>query len=200
MSSLNIRLAQKTDIPLWESYVLNHAGSSVFHLWRWGDLADLYNHQRIYLLAEDNEKVVGVLPLIFIKSFIFGRKIISLPFCEYGCPLTKSQDPEAALIDRSLEIARNVRAQSVEFRGVPSEGTTVFAAKGFKLLGKNVTFKLDLRRGKEASWTGLSGGRGGGAGLFPPDRVEKNFFGKTPLVLVFFLGGGGGGCYFFFKK
>lgn len=144
----------------WNAFVRRHPEASVFHLWQWGDLAeDVYHHRRIYLKVDDGGKLVGVLPLIFIKSFIFGRQLISLPFCEYGGPLVKESEAEAALVDRALEIARDNRVGSLEFRGVPRQTCSIIESRGFKSLGKNVTFKLDLSLGKDAVWNGFEGGR-----------------------------------------
>lgn len=143
----------------WNNFIKNHPNASVFHRWEWGGLADLYGHERFYLLAKEGDEVVGVLPLVFIKSFLFGRQLISLPFCEYGGPLAGRAETAAALVRRGLEIAKDHRAESVELRGVSSQLCPVVEDWGFKPLEKNVTFKLDLALGKEAVWKGCEGGR-----------------------------------------
>lgn len=154
MPSLNIKQAQKIDAEAWNGFVEAHLKASVFHRWEWGNLADLYNHERFYLLVEE-----GVLPLVFIKSFIFGRQLISLPFCEYGGPLVGNVETAKALVKRALEIAKDNRAESVELRGVSPQLCSAVENLRFRPLGKNVTFKLDLSLGKEAVWNGLEGGR-----------------------------------------
>ena len=162
---MNIRIAREIDKEVWNEFVSAQPAASVFHRWEWGNLADLYNHKRFYLISEEGppeaDRVVGVLPLVFIKSLIFGRQLISLPFCEYGGPLVGESASSAAgaLVDRALEIARDNRAGSVEFCGVPRKISSAVEGRGFKPLGKNITFKLDLTLGKETVWEGLEGGR-----------------------------------------
>ena len=43
-----------------------------------------YNHKPLYLIAKENGVIKGVLPLFLMRSVIFGKKLVSVPFAPYG--------------------------------------------------------------------------------------------------------------------
>lgn len=66
--------------PFWNSYVQQHACGLPQHLAGWQDvIQNTYGYQTRYLLAEKNEKIVGVLPLFLVDSFILGRTVRTMP-------------------------------------------------------------------------------------------------------------------------
>lgn len=70
---------------LWDSFVTRHKDGSFFHLSGWKRVIEqAYGHDTCYLLAQENERIVGVLPLGHIKSRLFSNALISNPYCVYG--------------------------------------------------------------------------------------------------------------------
>ena len=47
-------------------------------------LGDVYRHVTWFLYAEDQGRIVGVLPLAQVKSLLFGHSLVGLPFTVYG--------------------------------------------------------------------------------------------------------------------
>ena len=41
--------------------------------------ARAFGHESIYLMAQDGDRLCGVLPLVYIHSVVFGRSLTSLP-------------------------------------------------------------------------------------------------------------------------
>ena len=70
----------------WNRFVEHHPRATVAHLAGWGEIArEVYGHESIYLTAQDGDgDVVGVLPLILVRSRLFGRRLVSMPFLDYG--------------------------------------------------------------------------------------------------------------------
>jgi FemAB-related protein (PEP-CTERM system-associated) len=60
--------------------------------------------------------VVGVLPLVFLRSHLFGRQVVSLPFLNYGGVLASDGQAAAALVARAADEARTFGASHVELR------------------------------------------------------------------------------------
>ena len=84
------KVTDESTCDAWNSFVKEHPYSTPYHLWEFGEvLTSTYGYERHYLIAKSNSRVLGVFPLILIKSRVFGNKLISLPFCEYGGPLIK---------------------------------------------------------------------------------------------------------------
>lgn len=73
----------------WDSFVRAQPGWSHFHLHGWrAIMTDVLGHDAPYLVATSPDGVVrGVLPLVRVKSAVFGHFLVSMPFLNYGGPL-----------------------------------------------------------------------------------------------------------------
>ncbi len=67
-------------------------------------------------MAEQDGAIVGVLPLVHVKSRLFGNTLISTPFCVYGGPLALDRETAAALENAGCSLMRRTGARAVEFR------------------------------------------------------------------------------------
>ena len=56
-----------------------------------------YKHKLVYLVAKEEGELKGVLPLFLMKSFIFGKKLVSVPFALYGYVCADNETVEHAL-------------------------------------------------------------------------------------------------------
>ena len=76
----------------WDAFVDACPHSSGYHLWRWRRVFErTFGHRTLYLAARSSEgEVVGVLPAVIIRSWLFGRFMVSLPFVNYGGVLAAS--------------------------------------------------------------------------------------------------------------
>lgn len=134
----------------WDRFVEQHPSATVAHLQAWGSvISGAYGHQAIYLVAEDGSEVTGVLPLVLMKSRLFGRRLVSMPFLDYGGILAeKGSEAEAELARAALNLARHHRAQSMGLRQFQPTGLPQPIADG------RVTMLLRLTS-EEAVWKAL---------------------------------------------
>jgi hypothetical protein len=102
----------------WDRFVERHAAATVGHLSAWGRIAQqAYGAEPIYLTAEDAGEPVGVLPLVLTQSRLFGRRLTSMPFLDYGGVLAEpGRGVEQALVEAALAVARERRAQTLRRR------------------------------------------------------------------------------------
>jgi len=102
----------------WEQFVESHLEASQYHALAWGGLIHrVFGHMPYYLMARDQEgQVRGVLPLIYMKSPLFGRFLTSMPFLNYGGVLCESADARDALLNAAAEVARGLEATHIELR------------------------------------------------------------------------------------
>ena len=63
-----------------------------------------YNHKPLYLIAKENGEIKGVLPLFLMKSIIFEKKLVSVPFAPYGGVCADSETVKNALIEKAKRI------------------------------------------------------------------------------------------------
>ncbi len=75
----------------------------------------MFGHPTIYLAARDGTGLVGVLPLVLVRSPIFGRFLVSMPFVNYGGPLG-SAEAVRALAEEAVRIAAAERVKLLELR------------------------------------------------------------------------------------
>ncbi len=106
------------DTSNWDAFVKKTPGASVYHLSRWREIIkSCFGHQSIYLYAEnDSGEILGVLPLVRLKSILFGDFLVSIPYFNYGGALAVCESIEIALMRRAAVIADELSIEHVEFR------------------------------------------------------------------------------------
>jgi len=144
----------------WNAFVDAHTESSGYHRWGWRRVFErAFGHETTYLAARQHGDVVGVLPLVAIKSWVFGRSLVSLPFVNYGGVLAANAGVARALIDHTATIAAAHRVSHVELR---------HRARHFD--------DLPFKRHKAAMCLPLAAGQGDALRALPPlvrNRVRK---------------------------
>src|SRR6185437_12608205 len=89
---LTLRVERYTGSPeRWNEFVRSQAGWTHFHLHGWREvMRRTMGHDTPYLVAIDDARddaIAGVLPLVRVKSALFGHFLVSVPFLNYGGPL-----------------------------------------------------------------------------------------------------------------
>lgn len=129
---MKIRFYQETDRQAWDEYVLRHPHGTFFHVTGWKRVVEKsFGHRSFYLVAEKGENnsavkhvsgsdtngsILGVFPLFTIKSFVFGRSMISLPFAPYGGILADNQEVEKSLYLEALALTKKENLDYLEVR------------------------------------------------------------------------------------
>lgn len=74
------------------------------------------NHNSCGEGEKPDRKIIGVLPLIHLKHFLFGNGLISIPFFDVGGILTDSKNAEEKLLEESIKLATGLKVDFVELR------------------------------------------------------------------------------------
>jgi FemAB-related protein (PEP-CTERM system-associated) len=110
-SALTVRVLDAGDSATavrWDNFVMACREATHFHRAGWREIIEtVFRHRAFFLYAEEAGRIVGVLPLAHIDSWLFGSALVSLPFAVYGG--VAADTPEAAL-------ALEVEAQAVAER------------------------------------------------------------------------------------
>jgi FemAB-related protein (PEP-CTERM system-associated) len=102
----------------WDAFVRAVPAGTFFHLTGWKDVMEKSFRHRTYLLsAEESGAIIGVLPLVHIKSRLFGSSLISMAFCTYGGPIG-TPDAIAALDERARALAAELDVDYLEYRSL----------------------------------------------------------------------------------
>jgi serine/alanine adding enzyme len=141
---MEVRLYHQSDKEPWDDYVLNHPDATHCHLSGWKRVIEnAYGHKAYYLLAirsshpgnpinpsnstnssnpisptNSSNRIVGILPLLHIKSFIFGSRLTSMPFLNYGGILADNEEAEVALLGKAIELRQELKADDMELRHI----------------------------------------------------------------------------------
>jgi FemAB-related protein (PEP-CTERM system-associated) len=103
--------------PAWDAFVAAHPEATFFHRAGWRRVIEAaFGHRTHYLLAERDGAITGVLPLVQVRSLLFGNTLISVPFCVYGGPLAADRESFLRLVEAAAALLRRSRATALEFR------------------------------------------------------------------------------------
>ncbi len=145
MASPEITVADNS--VAWNAYVAAHPQATQYHRYEWPALiAEIFGHRAVPLAAFSEGRVVGVLPLVLMDSWLFGRFIVSLPFVNYGGVLGDSEEIEHALWSQAVCCAGEHRAAYLEARHLRPR-SFVTQRKQHK-----VTMILEISPTIEAQW------------------------------------------------
>ncbi len=113
MSGLRVEEASGDGVA-WNAFVDATPGGSTFHRWEWRDLyTGHYGHATPYLAAYRGNTLAGVLPLVRVRSLLFGHYLVSSPYVSYGGPVGDAE-AQRALSAHAASIANG--AKLVELR------------------------------------------------------------------------------------
>ena len=134
-----LRILPATDGAEWNRFVEDAPDGSTFHRWEWRAVYQAsYGHDTPYLAAYRGDALVGVLPLVRVRSLVFGHYLISSPFVSYGGPLGDAT-AQRALSSHAASIANG--AKLVELRSRQPIETDL------TLVSRKITVVCDLVAG-----------------------------------------------------
>lgn len=69
-----------------------------------------------FIEARAGGEAVGILPLVSMRSLLFGRFLVSLPYVSWAGPVAESEEINGRLIDRAIELTNELDAHFLELR------------------------------------------------------------------------------------
>jgi len=140
-----------SDRLAWDDYIINQPSASNYHRYGWrGVIERSFQHSCYYLAARSNGSIVGVLPLVFMQSRLFGQSLVSLPFFNYGGLLCENQEIGEALLAEAASLRQELGAEHVELRH--SDPWPV----DLPVKQHKVCMALQLAGDAEAQWQGFN--------------------------------------------
>jgi FemAB-related protein (PEP-CTERM system-associated) len=131
----------------WDEFVARAGGSTFCHLAGWRDiLGDVLGTECSYLVATSGSgEWHGILPLVRVKSWIFGHYLVSLPFLNYGGPLGSSAARQR-LVHEAVATARRSKVGLLELR------TRYDGGLGLPVFARKITVLLELPGSPARLW------------------------------------------------
>lgn len=75
-----------------------------------------FGHRQFLVVAEIGDKVVGLLPLVLMKSPFFGRHLVSLPYVNWAGVIAEDDVVARKLVDEAIEMAEEFNVKHLELR------------------------------------------------------------------------------------
>lgn len=128
-SSVSVHVADVHDLDearRIDGFVRRQSAGTPFHLTAWQRAIEKGCGQRAHYLVADfaDGSIAGVLPLIEIRSALFGSALVSTGFAVNGGILAEGAAGVELLIDQAIALAGDLRIPSLELRGgaLPLDG------------------------------------------------------------------------------
>lgn len=145
----DINILRQPD-PDCDAFVAQHKRARICHLWAWGNMVEVtFGHKNMYLVARRGNRIKGVMPLIQVRSRLFGNHIISPAFHEVGGVLTDESEVCNALFNFAVELAIEKKCDFIEFRNIDP------LQQNLTLRTDKMTFHLPLPSDPEDLWQGF---------------------------------------------
>jgi serine/alanine adding enzyme len=115
---MNVRVAKQEDSDKICEFIRRMDTSSLYHDYVWmGVIEEIFRQRCYYLVCENAQnRISGVLPLVQLKSLLFGNYMVSVPYFNYGGVCAEDRETMDALIEAGIGIAERVGARHIEFR------------------------------------------------------------------------------------
>ncbi|MFH0946674.1 MAG: FemAB family XrtA/PEP-CTERM system-associated protein [Planctomycetota bacterium] len=141
---MRVRAYAAADREACDRFVLQHPHGSPFHLSAWLEMVrSFHGHSPRHLVAEDDGRIRGVLPLFLVSSPLLGKALISVPYGVYGGILAEDADTAGLLAQAARDEVDRLDAGYLELRQIlPS-------AEGLPQSELYVTFLRDLPADEE---------------------------------------------------
>jgi FemAB-related protein (PEP-CTERM system-associated) len=150
MRSYQISVSAADNAAEWNEFVCASDAATGYHLWEWRHVFEhAFRHRCHYLIARDQAGVAGVLPLVEVRSWIFGRALSSLPYVNYGGVLARTEEARTALLDEAGRLADS-RSSSYVLLRHRRQTFPELPARTHK-----VTMLLELQSDADKMWNAL---------------------------------------------
>jgi FemAB-related protein (PEP-CTERM system-associated) len=114
---IEVRELGAAEASAWDAFVLAHPQATFFHRAGWKRvIEESFGHKAPFLYAIAGGEIRGVLPLVHVKSRLFGNGLVSSAFCVYGGPVAADAAARAALDAAALDRMRTLGANHLEYR------------------------------------------------------------------------------------
>ncbi|MFO7954972.1 FemAB family XrtA/PEP-CTERM system-associated protein [Thioalkalivibrio sp.] len=116
---MRVRFLQDHEHERWDAFVDQHPEATFFHRAGWATVMQrAFGHSAHYLLVETGGVIRGVLPLVRVRSRLFGDSLASIPFGVYGGIVADSPAASEALDHAACSLADELQVDYLEYRNL----------------------------------------------------------------------------------
>jgi hypothetical protein len=115
---MNIDIINPIEVPTWDTLILAHPNYSFFHSSSWARvLSESYGYAPLYFTIFDGDAISACLPVMEVKSFVTGKRGVSLPFTDACEPLAHDRAQFQMLLNEARAYGKRAGWKYLELRG-----------------------------------------------------------------------------------
>jgi serine/alanine adding enzyme len=138
------------DARRWDQFVDCHTEATNYHRWHWKQIIeDVFGWPTFYLAAEEQGRIRGVLPLVWLSSRLGGSLLCSMPFLGECGIASEEEAAKQLLLDAAIGLAKQFRVRYLELRHRFDHGLGLVAKTN------KVTVVLPVYPNSEEMWRAL---------------------------------------------
>lgn len=106
------------EYPNWDQHIQRMEGATVFHTAEWARvLSETYGYKPIYFVAYDDNRIVGCLPIMGIKTCFTKSRGVSLPFTDECSAICSSSNYFDSIWQHAKMHGNENKWKFIELRG-----------------------------------------------------------------------------------
>lgn len=106
--------------PAWDRFVASAPDGTIYHSSRWrATIESAFPHIRGHFLAiidEVDDRLLAVLPVYEVRSWILGNRLVSAPYANWCDPLVENDSQLALLLGEARKLGDELGCKRVELR------------------------------------------------------------------------------------
>ena len=134
----------------WDEFVSGSNTGTVYHMGAWQSvMTDVMGHECRYLVAQNGDgEIRGILPVVHVRSHLFGNHLVSMPFLNAGGPIGTA--PALSVLTKAVvDEAKRLNVRSVELR------SRSVVEGGLRQSARKITVVLPLPATEDELWKSL---------------------------------------------
>jgi serine/alanine adding enzyme len=150
-----VRRLADSECAAWNQYLAQRGPGYLFHRAEWDRVFAAYELLTIRIAAFRHGQIVGILPLVWQRSVLFGKHLVSLPWFDAAGLLVDDDLAQRALLEEAARLADSYRVQTVQLRQLEKGVGTHPLFQSEHLRTDKVLMRLPLSPDPEVIWRGL---------------------------------------------
>jgi hypothetical protein len=115
---MDLLIVNPLEIPNWDELILSRPDYSFFLSTAWARvLSEAYGYKPMYFSVFDGDRLRALLPLMEVRSFLTGKRGVSLPFSDFCEPVLDEKAFFPELLEAVIECGKGRDWKYLEIRG-----------------------------------------------------------------------------------
>jgi len=147
-----VKIFEEKEKNLYRGFVENSDNAKIYHTLEWRSIIEkTYGYKPFYIIAKEDNEIKGILPLFEVKSFILGKRMVSIPFSHFVNILYTNQSVLRGLLRFATVLVKKFKCDYMEIK----HGYELHNDINLKRSAQNYNSILHLNKPIDDIWKGF---------------------------------------------